>query len=324
MAIDKVGEELRADHYQDPAMGLSRRTGYNHSDVGGYNVFTGGTNTYSNVGGTGSQAVEPAPYDPFQVFADPYNFSEELNRRLQSYQNQQIGGIDGNIANQDRAAQLEYLQQLQRDAQGNMNTPAQQQLRQQTQAAMGQAGSLASGMRNIGGGAAMRLGGQMADQAARQGLSNSQILSQQEMQQAAMSAANYANQMRQQDLAYQQANLGQQGQNASLNDSLIKDYTSMQQGIYNDIANRVLQRYGIALGVGRDEQLDRNRQGQNIMSGIGSFVQGLSSWAPWSSSGQSSGDNPNYQVGDGSGGKMAQIPGDFNGTTPSDAGGGYA
>ena len=140
------------------------------------------------------------------------------------YRGQMTGGVQSSnpfqVANQGqaRAEQQRVIQDLQRQAAGDMNSLAQQQLRQGYGAAQAQQSSLGSTMRGQSAGAAMR-GVQQGQQGIQRGFAgDQQMLKLQEQQAAQAMLAQMLGQQQQQDIGQAQGVA-----NATLNDQQLND-----------------------------------------------------------------------------------------------------
>lgn len=189
-------------------------------------------------------------------------------------------------ANQDqaRAQQQQVIQDLQRQATGDPNSRAQQQLRQGYGAAQAQQASLGSTMRGQSAGAAMR-GVQAGQQGIQRGLAgDQQMLQLQEQQAAQQMLAQMLAQQQGQDIAQAQGMaqgaLGAQG----LNDAMQQFY--MQGGIQAALgANQFSQDQARAqLGFDLESQNLRDQFNQGLVGmGQGAAGTALSMWGPKSS-----------------------------------------
>lgn len=132
-------------------------------NVGGTSVFSGGQDIPSMTAGYGSNP-----------WADYFR----------NYQNFKPVQYQAELPEESRARQEALIQDIQKQAQGDPNSYAQQQLRKSTEAAAAQQRSLASTMRGQGAGAAMRQGAYGAAGVGR-GLAGNQALLMLQEQQAA-------------------------------------------------------------------------------------------------------------------------------------------
>lgn len=181
-------------------------------------------------------------------------------------------------ANQDqaRAQQQQVIQDLQRQAMGDPNSRAQQQLRQGYGAAQAQQASLGSTMRGQSAGAAMR-GVQAGQQGIQRGLAGDQQMLQLQEQQAAQ-------QMLAQLLAQQQGQDITQAQgtaNAALGaqslDEAMRQFYAQQGSRYNVEQGQIQGERGRAqLGFDLEGADITNRL---IRQGVNAAATGLATWA---------------------------------------------
>jgi len=146
--------------------------------------------------------------------------------------------VDFATANQDqdRAAQNQYIQALHQQAQGDMNSYGQQQLRAGTQMAQGQAAGSAAARGNFGGaGAGMRFAGAAQNAIGRQGQDAAQVLKLQEQQAAQALLAQMYAQQHGQDVGLANGLAQTNMQNFGMDSAYLRGLSQIgQQGAMND------------------------------------------------------------------------------------------
>lgn len=151
-------------------------------------------------------------------------------------------GAPGDVALDNTQAgsrnwQDELLQELQAQASGNLNSRAQQSLRESVVGAQAQQRALGSTMRGTGGGAGLRAGARGASDVGRGLAGQQQLLKVQEQQRAQQAMAQLLAQMRGQDADWQGAN----AQNWLDNNQRFLDYDTF------------LQEFGLKNALSREE-----------------------------------------------------------------------
>lgn len=214
----------------------------------------------------------PAPiFGPNDVDQNPNQVSlgttpgAEGNRYWSSYFSQGAQaaprapiGFDTQNADQARTWQQQIMQDLQRQAAGDLNSRAQQGLTgAYAQARAGQS-ALGSGLRGTGGGAGLRAGAMGAGNVQRGYAGDQQMLLLQEKQAAQAALAQQLAAMRQQDAGQAQAMAGNSIANQSLNNAMQQFYT--QGGIQSDIGAQQTQAERARATLGFD------LEGRNIQS----------------------------------------------------------
>lgn len=164
-----------------------------------------------------------------------------------------------NLQEQARLEQQRVIQALQQQAAGDMNSLAQQQLRQGYGAAQAQQSSLGSTMRGQSAGAAMR-GVQQGQQSIQRGFAgDQQMLKLQEQQAAQAMLAQMLGQQRQQDTLWQQGLSGLANQRQSADNFYQQFMTGQLYGL--DVGERDAALENLRTQLGLDLEARANARG---------------------------------------------------------------
>lgn len=232
----------------------------------GYSGTGGGTAPTNDTSGPGW----PGPSNPrtTRVAPDVHNAVGAAPSWLDFYR-QQMNGFpqfsnpySSINSEQARAEQQRVIQDLQRSAAGDMNSLAQQQLRQGYGAAQAQQSSLGSTMRGQSAGAAMR-GVQQGQQGIQRGLAgDQQMLKLQEQQAAQALLAQMLAQQHQQDIMQAQGSaqgaLGAQGLNQGMQQFYTSGLIGQMLGNYQYGAD--MGRANLGFDLESQSVLDQNRR----------------------------------------------------------------